>query len=149
VGLADALGPGPIGIDTAIVIYLIEERQDALPHILPLFEEADAGKRRLVTSALTLLEVLVVPFRRGQVQLADKYELLLTRSRGLQLVDLTLAQLRAAAQLRAVTGVKTPDALQLAAALSIGCRSFLTNDRRLPAIPGLKVVQLSSFLTLR
>lgn len=146
-GLADALGPGPVGIDTAIVIYLIEERQDALPHILPLFEQADAGKRRLVTSALTLLEVLVVPFRLGQIQLAEQYEMLLTRSRGLQLVDLTLAQLRAAAQLRAVTGVKTPDALQLAAALGAGCRAFLTNDRRLPAIPGLKIVQLSTYLS--
>ena len=125
---------------------LIEERADALPHIWPLFEEADAGRRRMVTSALTLLEVLVVPFRRGQVQLADQYERLLTRSRGAQLVDLTLAQLRAAAQLRGATGVKTPDALQLTAALTAGCRSFLTNDRRLPAIPGLAIVQLSTYL---
>ena len=54
-------------------------------------------------------------------------------------------QLKAAAQLRAATGLKTPDALQLAAALGAGCRSFLTNDRRLPAIPGLRVMQLSQY----
>ena len=55
-GLTADLGKGPVGLDTAIFIYLIEEHPRFLPHILPLFEEADAGKRQLVTSALTLLE---------------------------------------------------------------------------------------------
>jgi len=86
----------------------------------------------------------VVPFRAGDRQLAERYELLLTTSRGVRLVDMTRDQLRAAAQLRAATGVKTPDALQLVAALAAGCKTFLTNDRRLPSIPGLRVVQLSS-----
>jgi predicted nucleic acid-binding protein len=90
--------------------------------------------------------VLVVPYRIGDVQLADRYELLLTRSRGVRMVDLTRDQLRAAAQLRAMTGAKTPDALQLAAALSTGCRTFVTNDRDLPAVPGLQIIQLSSYL---
>jgi predicted nucleic acid-binding protein len=62
-------------------------------------------------------------------------------------VDLTRDQLRAAAQLRAATGVKTPDALQLVAAIGAGCRTFLTNDRRLPTIPGLQIRQLASYLT--
>jgi len=68
----------------------------------------------------------------------------LTRSQGLRMVPLTLELLRGAAQLRAATGVKTPDALQLAAALAAGCKAFVTNDRRLPTVPGLSVVQLSS-----
>jgi uncharacterized protein len=63
----------------------------------------------------------------------------------LRIVDLGREQLRAAAQLRAVTGVKTPDALQLVAALTVGCTAFLTNDRRLPEIPGLRVLQLASY----
>src|SRR5688572_31055761 len=86
------------------------------------------------TSALTLLEVLVVPYRAGNRPLAEQYEAVITRSRGIQVVDISRDQLRAAAQLRAVTGVKTPDALQLVAAISHGCTSFVTNDRRLPAI---------------
>jgi len=98
-----------------------------------------------VTSALTLLEVLVVPLRAGDRQLAERYESLLTRGRGLRLVDITRAQLEAAASLRAVTGARTPDALQLAAAISAGCKTFVTNDRRLPAVPGLRVVQLSQY----
>lgn len=145
-GLIGDVGPGPVAIDTSLFIYLIEEEPRYLPVILPLFEESDGGRRELITSAVTLLEVLVVPYRIGDVQLADRYELLLTRSRGVRVVDLTRDQLRAAAQLRAMTGAKTPDALQLAAALSTRCRTFVTNDRALPAVPGLQIIQLSSYL---
>jgi predicted nucleic acid-binding protein len=142
VGLTSSLGAGAVGIDAAIFIYFIEEHPRFLPVILPLFRDADQGKRDLVTSAVTLLEVLVVPYRAGNRVLADRYEALLTRSRGIRMMDLTRDQLRAAAQLRAATGVRTPDALQLVAAMRCGCTAFLTNDRRLPAIPGLRVVQL-------
>lgn len=146
-GLTADLGPGPIAIDTAVFIYFIEEDPRFLPLIDPLFREADQGTRELVTSALTLLEVLVVPYRAGNRLLADRYEALLTRSRGIRLVDLTRAQLRAAAQLRATTGIKTPDALQLVAAIGAECQTFLTNDRRLPTMPGLQVTRLSSYVT--
>ena len=145
-GLIADLGPGSIAVDTALFIYFIEEHPRFLPVIVPLFREADQGKRDLVTSALTLLEVLVVPYRAGNRPLAERYEALLTRSRGIRLVELTREQLRAAAQLRAATGVKTPDALQLVAALGTGCTTFLTNDRDLPPVPGLRVIQLSSYV---
>lgn len=139
-GLIGEVGPGRAALDTAIFIYLIEEHPQYLAEVVPLFREADEGKRELVTSALTLLEVLVIPYRAGNRPLAERYEALLTRSRGLHVVDISRDQLRAAAQLRAVAGVKTPDALQLVAAISRGCTTFVTHDRRLPAIPGLKVL---------
>jgi len=145
VGLINDLGTGNVGVDTAVFIYFIEENPQFLPTILPLFQEADDGKRDLVTSAVTLLEVLVVPYRAGNRSLAERYEALLTRSRGVRLIDLSHEQLQAAAQLRAVTGVKTPDALQLVAAIGAACTTFLTNDRRLPAIPGLRIVELGSY----
>jgi predicted nucleic acid-binding protein len=130
-----------VGI-TAIVIYLIEAHERYLPVIEPLFEAADRGDVELVTSAVTLLEVLVVPNRAGDAALAARYEALLTRSRGLVLVDLERPILRAAAQLRGVYGAPTPDALQLAAALARRCGSFITNDRQLPSLPNLPVLQL-------
>jgi len=145
VGLIKDLATGNIGVDTAVFIYFIEEHPRFLPLILPLFRGADEGKRALVTSALTLLEVLVVPYRAGNSPLAERYEALLTRGRGVRLVDLSHDHLRAAAQLRAATGVKTPDAIQLVAAIGAGCTTFVTNDRRLPSIPGLRIVKLSSY----
>lgn len=108
-----------------------------------MFQSADAGHRRLVTSALTLLEVLVLPLRAGHADLAARYEAILTGSRGLTLIAIDRAQLRAAAQLRALTHIRTPNALQLAAALSADATAFVTNDRRLPNLPGLPILQLA------
>ena len=146
-GLITDVGSGAVALDTSVFIYFIEEEPRFLPHILPLFEQADRGSRILVTSTLTLLEVLVVPYRAGARQLAERYEQLLTRGRGVRLVDITRDQLRAAAQLRAATGARTADALQLVSALSTGCKAFVTNDRRLPAVPGLHVIQWSSYVS--
>lgn len=144
-GLIDDLGPGKVGVDAAIFIYFIEAAPTWLAAITPLFRAADAGQRELVTSAVTLLEVLFVPYRAGNAALAARYEALLTHSRGIQVIDLTREQLRRAAQLRALTGVRTPDALQLAAAHDAGCTTLVTNDRRLPAVPGLRIVQLAPY----
>ena len=146
-GLIEDLPAGGVALDTAVFIYFIEAHPTFLPVITPLFGQTDRGRRQLVTSALTLLEVLVVPYRAGHQRLAERYEALLTRSRGVRLVDVTRDQLRAAAQLRAATGVKTPDALQVVAALAAGCTTIVTNDRRLSEVPGLRVIQLSSYVT--
>jgi predicted nucleic acid-binding protein len=144
VGLTERLGPGPVAVDTAVFIYFIEEHPAFLPDVAPLFAEADRGARELVTSSLTLLELLVIPYRTGNRLLAERYEALLTRSRGIRLVDITRAHLHAAAQLRAATKIRTPDALQLAAAIEHRCASFVTNDRRLPPIPGVRIIDLGS-----
>ena len=143
--LIDDLGAGPVGIDTAIIIYLIEENQRFSPVIAPLFEAADAGELELVVSALTLLEVLVVPYRAGNIALAERYEAVLTRSRGVRMIDLTREHMRLAAQLRAASSVATPDALQLATCLASRCSAFVTDDRRLPSIPGLRIIQLRDY----
>lgn len=144
-GLIADIGRGRTGVDTSIFIYFMEEDPRFLPLIEPLFGEADAGTRELVTSALTLLEVLVVPYRVGDRLLADRYKQLLTRSRGIRVIDLSRDQLRDAAQLRAATGVKIPDALQLVAAIGSGCSAFVTNDRRIPKIPGTRILQLADY----
>ena len=144
-GLIDDLVDGPVAIDAAILIYLVQEHPKYLPVIRPLFQQASRGQRELITSALTLLEVLVMPYQKGNRALAERYNELLHRSRGFRMVEITRDQVRAAAQLRAVTGVKTPDALQMTAALAAGCRILITNDRRLPSVPGLRIIQLASY----
>ncbi len=145
-GLREAVGPGPVAVDIAVFIYFAEGHPTYLPVTRPLFEAVDRGELEMVTSEITLLEVLVAPYRAGNLPLAARYEALLTRSRGVRLVEMDRGQLRAAAQLRALHRVRTPDALQLTAALTTHCPVFVTNDRRLPAVPGLRTVQLSDFL---
>jgi predicted nucleic acid-binding protein len=145
VALIDDVGTGPVALDTAVFIYFIEEDRRYLPLISPLFSAADAGRLDLVVCALTLLEVLVVPYRAGNLELAQRYEALLTRSRGVRMIDITRNHLRLAAQLRATTGAATPDALLLSVALSVRCATFVTNDRRMPVVPGLRVAKLDAY----
>lgn len=145
-GLIDDLESGPVALDTQIFIYFIEEDGRYLPLIKPLFEAIDAGDLLAVTSGLSLMEVLVVPYRLGNAALADRYESLLTRSRGLRFIEVDRPLLKAAAQLRATFKLKPPDAIQVAAALVGNCTSFLTNDRRIRAVPGLKIFQVKNYL---
>lgn len=137
---------GPMAVDTCVFIYFIESDPTWLPVVLPLFAAAGVGEASLVTSSLTLLEVLVIPYRSGDLALAERYEALLSRGRGLSLVEMDRPILKAAAQLRARYRLKTPDSLQIAAALASRCTSFVTNDRKIPDIPGLRIVQLSELI---
>lgn len=145
-GLVEDIGQGPVGLDSSAFIYYIEEHPRYLPIVDPLFHALEVGLLQATTSTLTLLETLVQPVRVGNWSLADRYEEILTDSRGLELVAIDLELLRAAANIRAATKVKTPDALQIASAQSSGCRVFVTNDNRLPLIPGLRIFQLDSYL---
>ena len=145
-GLIREIGDGPLALDTVVFIYFIEEHPRFLSVLDPVFTAIDKKRLPAVASSLTLLEVLVVPYRAGNIPLAERYEQVLTRGRGLRLIDIDRTQLRAAAQLRALhPGLRTPDAIQVSAALSGGCSVLLTNDRDLPAVPGLRILQLRNF----
>ncbi|PKM41818.1 MAG: VapC toxin family PIN domain ribonuclease [Gammaproteobacteria bacterium HGW-Gammaproteobacteria-1] len=81
-----------------------------------------------VRTALVQFECLVAPMRDGNLELQHYYE------QGLaQFVQLPMSAtvFIHAAQLRARFGLKTPDALHLAAAQHHGCDALWTNDNRL------------------
>lgn len=143
----ELVGPGPVALDSAIFIYFLAKDPACIEHVVRLFEAIDGGRLFAVTSAITLLEVLVVPYRARNIALAERYEALLRQSRGLTLVHLALPQLRLAAQVRADLGIRTPDALQVAPGLSAECTNLVTNDRRIPAsVGGMSILQLSQII---
>jgi len=92
---------------------------------------------RFAISPLVQFECLVAPMRDGDVELQRYYE------EGLaQFIQLPMSAevFVHGAQLRARFGLKTPDALHLAAAQHHGCDALWTNDNRLaPAARGLAV----------
>jgi predicted nucleic acid-binding protein len=145
-GLLTEVGQGPVALDSAIFIYFIERDPRFLPTVRPIFSAIAEGRLEAVTSTLTLLETLVLPLRTGNEVLARQYERFLTQSKGLRLVPLNLSLLREAANVRAITRLKTPDALQVASALTGGCPVLITNDGRIPDLPALRVLQLEDFL---
>ncbi len=54
--------------------------------------------------------------------------------------------LREAARLRAITKLRTPDAIHAATALQIGCALFVTNDKGFKNVPSLPHVILDDLI---
>lgn len=131
-----------IGIDTAVFIYAFEENEKYLPLVRPIFEAIDQGKIEAITSTITLLEVLVHPFNQNNQELAQQYREILLNARGLTTLSITPEISERAARIRSGSNIRTPDAIQLAAALNAGATHFITNDSRLPDIPGIIILVL-------
>ena len=131
-----------VGVDTAPIIYFIEEHPDYLPLVRPFFEAVDRGEIRAVTSVITLLEVLIHPLRQGNLELAEQYREFLLNSRGLICADISSDIARLAAELRADHNLRTPDAIQIGAAMNHGASWFLTNDAGLSSVGQLSILVL-------
>ena len=91
---------------------------------------------------MTILEALVQPLRSGDTILAQQYRDILFTQQGLTTIEVSPDIAEAAAQLRAIHNLQSLDAIQLATAICGGASFFLTNDVRLPSLPGLTVLVL-------
>jgi len=143
VGWIDGLQGKTIGIDTAPLIYFIEENQNYIGVVKPFFEAMDRDEVKVVTSTITLLEVLVHPLRKKNSELASEYRDILLNSK-LLTIEVTNTIAEQAAQLRVDYNIRTPDAIQISACLNAGATHFFTNDIRLPEIPSIQMLSLDS-----
>ena len=114
-----------------------------------LSERSSARFRRLdqgffigQSSVITLTEVLTLPKRLGNTLVEQAYRDLLLNSRNFTLLPIDIQAAEIAADLRARYNLRTPDAIQIAAALSAGCEAFLTNDAALKRVTELRVLTL-------
>ena len=128
---------GVVGIDTPVFIYHIEAHPQYSPLTQGIFSSMEKGKWTGVTSAITLMEINVHPWKIGREDVARKYEALLVNFPNMSIVNIDRDVARIASQLRARFGVSPPDALQVAASLVAGAKLFLTNDRRLSSLQSL------------
>jgi predicted nucleic acid-binding protein len=133
-------------VDTSHVIYSVEKFPEYVPLLAPLWLKLQAGEIQIVSSELILMETLVLPLRNSNSILINAYEQLLISSE-MQLIPISQSILRQAANLRATTNLKTPDAIHAATALSVNCHQFITNDKGFRNISGLPVVILSEVLS--
>jgi hypothetical protein len=60
-------------LDTAPVVYYVEEDIRYLALVDPVFDRLDAGTLVAVTSPVTLAECLVMPYRNNQVELQQVF----------------------------------------------------------------------------
>ena len=117
-----------IGLDTSVFIYQLEANPKYLPltdHIFSWLEQPDS---KAVTSAITMAELLVQPYRESDDQLVDEFYSLLLTYPNLDWIATNLEIADVAARLRAVHRLKTPDALQAATATLASVTGLITND---------------------
>jgi len=139
--LADLQGKR-VGLDTSPFIFFIEQHPKYVDLLRPFFEAVDRGECQVVTSTVTLLEVLVHPIRHGDESLAHQYNDILLSSTNIATIPVTPATAQTAAELRAQHNLKTPDAIHLATALNHNAVAFLTNDRDFPKVNGIELLKL-------
>jgi predicted nucleic acid-binding protein len=124
-------------VDTAPWIYLLQDHPDFAPRFEGLFAAAEEGRVELALSTITLAEVLTGPYKAGEMALAKRYEKALS---SYQIMSFSAAVAIQAAQLRALYGLKLPDAAQLAIALEMGAAALVTHDRDFSAVKGLPIL---------
>ncbi len=127
----ESIKPGAtVYLDANVIIYLTEGNPAFKATIEGLFTEIEQAGARIITSELTYTEVLVVPFRTGDAQLARAYEHLMETL--IEPLPIRRNDLFLAAKLRASTPkLRTPDALHLATAIHAEADIFVTGDAAL------------------
>lgn len=118
-------------LDTNALI-LLNEGDGAARHVLEQIFMVAASKPAplLMTSALTLSELLVKPYRDRQMQLITAYRSWLGGLSWLEILPVSHDVLDLAALLRATRpGLKLPDGIQLATALIAGANCFISADK--------------------
>jgi len=132
-----------VGIDTPIFIYHIQQSTPWNMAASAVLRAVADGHYEGIASVITLLEITVQPLRVGRPEIADVYEALLRDIPNLTIVDVDSRVTRIAAELRAAYGLRTPDAVQIAACLAHGAETFITNDRRLRRVTEIDVRMLA------
>lgn len=136
-------------LDTAPVIYFVEQHPQYFPLVREVFEQLRNTPLIGLVSPITLAECLVQPYRLGQTELQQEFIELMTDNNNIEFVPFAKETLAIdAAQIRARYNLQLPDAFQIAVALAAGCDAFLTNDITFKRITELQVLVLNDFNTV-
>jgi predicted nucleic acid-binding protein len=119
-------------VDANIFIYAFEGNGDLGAALIRLLTIEGKVAPFLVTSELTLAEVLVAPYRNRDNRLIDLYDRWTVPSPRLTVDPVSRPVLWYAAVLRSqYTSLRLPDAIHLSTAMLMNCSHFLTGDTRL------------------
>jgi predicted nucleic acid-binding protein len=129
-------------LDTAPLIYYVEEHPRYITGVDIIFASLDAGDFEAITSPVTLAECLIIPYRDSDVRLQQAFLDLVFNGVHTHFVEIDREIGALAAQLRACYNLGLPDAFQCAVALHSGCDAFLTNDISLKRVTELRVIVL-------
>jgi len=114
-----------IALDTSVFIYQLQANPKYVGLTDEIFVWLQRAKSQGVTSTITLTELLVpnLAWIAPSLEIADT-----------------------AARLRAEHGLRTPDALQAATAISSSATALVTNDATFRKLPGVQIIVLDDLL---
>ena len=132
-------------LDASALIYLVEGDtfwSGAVQQVLQGLAAEDPSLA-IAISRLSVLECRVGPLRRGDQASLERFDALFAQP-DLLWVELTAPVVEQATRLRALHGVRTPDALQAACCLQLGSDAVMVSgDADFRRIPTLQLRLLS------
>jgi predicted nucleic acid-binding protein len=137
-----------LALDTMVLSYHLSNHPRYVPLTRVVLEAVESGQVAGLITTVTLAEVLTAPAQAGDRRAMLDYELYLTNFPNLRLVVLDAALARETALVRATAKLRTPDAVQVAAARLAGADGIVTNDHRWAGrVTQPQVVMLDDYVT--
>ena len=124
-------------INSAPIIYVLEDHPKFAARFGPLFEAHAAGRLQFAVTTVTIAEVLTGPMKANDEALARRYRAILKSWRP---VDLNVDIAESAARLRASLRLGLADAVQAASALAINAAALVTHDRDFSRVRSLRII---------
>ena len=124
-------------LDSAPIIYVLEDHPKWAPRFKPLFAAHAVGHFSFAVTTIAIAEVLTGPLQAGDEALARRYRALFESWRQ---VDLDIGIAEGAARLRASLRLRLADAVQAASALAINAAALVTHDRDFSHVHTLRVI---------
>lgn len=135
-----------IALDTCIFIYQWEASPRYSQLTDCIFSSVEDADSLAVTSTITMTELLVHPYRNDEVVKVNELFGLLSTYPNLEWVAPDLEIAARAAEIRAHSGLRTPDALQAATAIHRHATAFFTNDPVFRRVKGFEACILDDYV---
>jgi predicted nucleic acid-binding protein len=117
-----------IALDTSVFIYQVEANPRYVALTDHIFAWVERPHHAAVTSAITMMELLVQPYRDADERRVNEYYGLLSTYPNLTWVVPGLEVADIAARIRAEYRLRSPDGLQAASAVWAQATGLVTND---------------------
>lgn len=131
--------------DANALVDAVEKEGSALPRVMARLRSKGWS---LLTSELSIAEVLVVPIRQEKAELMAIYDELLGNGRLVATIPVDRAVLIESAAVRARSSQKLPDSILVATASLAGCRFLVSSDKGLRLPKGLDRVAIEDAETI-
>ncbi len=133
--------------DANIFIYLLEHHPDFGEVCLSIVQSAVDKELDGYSGDLVFAELLVKPLKENNARAVKAVKDMFSEETQIELLPHKRSTFEMAAHLRATHKIKLPDALHMATAIENHLDIFLTNDRDIPTMREITVVQLPAALS--